>query len=446
MAFSMGQAHPFTPNRKEQMDGSEPVGNKMYALAERLFPICRSITGEGVRQSLQVLKAYIPLDIHEVPSGTAVFDWAVPREWNIREAWVRGPAGDKIIDFRQHNLHVLNYSVPIHRRIGLSELKAHLFTLPEQPELIPYRTSYYQENWGFCLPHRQYEALPEGEYEVYIDSSLEDGHLTFGEYFLPGATEEEVLFSAHICHPSLANDNLSGVSLLTFLARELQQTDRRFSYRFLFIPGTIGSITWLALNEEKTRNISHGLVASLLGDPGGFTYKRSRRGNAVIDRAVEHVLRHSGHPYRVMDFIPYGYDERQFCSPGFNLPVGNLTRSSFGSFPEYHTSADNLDFVRPQHLETSFEVYRKVVEVLEGNFSFRNLNPKCEPQLGKRGLYDAIGGHSDGKAMQMALLWVLNLSDGEHSLLDIAERAGCPFALVQQASRALAGAGLLAPI
>lgn len=446
MAFSMGQAHPFTPNRKEQMDGSEPVGNKMYALAERLFPICRSITGEGVRQSLQVLKAYIPLDIHEVPSGTAVFDWAVPREWNIREAWVRGPAGDKIIDFRQHNLHVLNYSVPIHRRIGLSELKAHLFTLPEQPELIPYRTSYYQENWGFCLPHRQYEALPEGEYEVYIDSSLEDGHLTFGEYFLPGATEEEALFSAHICHPSLANDNLSGVSLLTFLARELQQTDRRFSYRFLFIPGTIGSITWLALNEEKTRNISHGLVASLLGDPGGFTYKRSRRGNAVIDRAVEHVLRHSGHPYRVMDFIPYGYDERQFCSPGFNLPVGNLTRSSFGSFPEYHTSADNLDFVRPQHLETSFEVYRKVVEVLEGNFSFRNLNPKCEPQLGKRGLYDAIGGHSDGKAMQMALLWVLNLSDGEHSLLDIAERAGCPFALVQQASRALAGAGLLAPI
>ena len=418
----------------------------MYALAERLFPICRSITGEGVRQSLQVLKAYIPLDIHEVPSGTAVFDWAVPREWNIREAWVRGPAGDKIIDFRQHNLHVLNYSVPIHRRIGLSELKAHLFTLPEQPELIPYRTSYYQENWGFCLPHRQYEALPEGEYEVYIDSSLEDGHLTFGEYFLPGATDEEVLFSAHICHPSLANDNLSGVSLLTFLARELQQTDRRFSYRFLFIPGTIGSITWLALNEEKTRNISHGLVASLLGDPGGFTYKRSRRGNAVIDRAVEHVLRHSGHPYRVMDFIPYGYDERQFCSPGFNLPVGNLTRSSFGSFPEYHTSAANLDFVRPQHLETSFEVYRKVVEVLEGNFSFRNLNPKCEPQLGKRGLYDAIGGHSDGKAMQMALLWVLNLSDGEHSLLDIAERAGCPFALVQQASRALAGAGLLAPI
>ena len=418
----------------------------MYALAERLFPICRSITGEGVRQSLQVLKAYIPLDIHEVPSGTAVFDWAVPREWNIREAWVRGPAGDKIIDFRQHNLHVLNYSVPIHRRIGLSELKAHLFTLPEQPELIPYRTSYYQENWGFCLPHRQYEALPEGEYEVYIDSSLEDGHLTYGEYLLPGATDEEVLFSAHICHPSLANDNLSGVSLLTFLARELQQTDRRFSYRFLFIPGTIGSITWLALNEEKTRNISHGLVASLLGDPGGFTYKRSRRGNAVIDRAVEHVLRHSGHPYRVMDFIPYGYDERQFCSPGFNLPVGNLTRSSFGSFPEYHTSADNLDFVRPQHLETSFEVYRKVVEVLEGNFSFRNLNPKCEPQLGKRGLYDAIGGHSDGKAMQMALLWVLNLSDGEHSLLDIAERAGCPFALVQQASRALAGAGLLAPI
>ncbi|MCB0589010.1 MAG: DUF4910 domain-containing protein, partial [Phaeodactylibacter sp.] len=302
----------------------------MYALAERLFPICRSITGNGVRQSLQILREIIPLEVHEVPSGTRVFDWVVPREWNAREAWVRDPQGRKVIDFQDNNLHLLNYSVPVHRRMSLSALKGHLYTLPGQPELIPYRTSYYQESWGFCLPHRQFETLPEGEYEVFIDSSLEQGHLTYGEFYLPGKTKEEVLFSTHICHPSLANDNLSGICLLTFLAQELQKKPRRYSHRFLFIPGTIGSITWLARNEDKVEHIRHGLVASLLGDSGGFTYKKSRRGNTEIDRAAEHVLKHSGHPYEIIDFAPYGYDERQYCSPGFNLAVGNLTRSRFG--------------------------------------------------------------------------------------------------------------------
>ena len=425
------------------MDGSDTVGTKMYALAERLFPICRSITGNGVRRSLQILQEYLPLEVHEVPSGTPAFDWVVPREWNVREAWVKGPAGDKVIDFQQHNLHLLSYSVPVHRRLSLSELKAHLFTLPAQPDLIPYRTSYYEENWGFCLPHRQYEALPEGEYEVFIDSSLEEGCLTYGAYYLPGETEEEVLFSAHICHPSLANDNLSGISLLAFLAQELQKKPRRYSYRFLFIPGTIGAITWLSRNEDKTHNIRHGLVASLLGDPGGFTYKRSRRGNAEIDRAAEHVLKHSGHPFQIIDFIPYGYDERQFCSPGFNLPVGSLTRSPFATFPEYHTSADNLSFIQPRCLEESLEVYLRIAEVLEGNALYQNLNPKCEPQLGRRGLYDAIGGDSDGKALQMAMLWVLNLSDGQHSLLDIAERSGYSFGVILRACGLLRGAGLV---
>ncbi|MCB0598355.1 MAG: DUF4910 domain-containing protein [Phaeodactylibacter sp.] len=415
----------------------------MYALAERLFPICRSITGNGVRRSLQILQEYLPLEVREVPSGTPAFDWVVPREWNVREAWVKGPAGDKVIDFQQHNLHLLSYSVPVHRRLSLSELKAHLFTLPAQPDLIPYRTSYYEENWGFCLPHRQYEALPEGEYEVFIDSSLEEGCLTYGAYYLPGETEEEVLFSAHICHPSLANDNLSGISLLAFLAQELQKKPRRYSYRFLFIPGTIGAITWLSRNEDKTHNIRHGLVASLLGDPGGFTYKRSRRGNAEIDRAAEHVLKHSGHPFQIIDFIPYGYDERQFCSPGFNLPVGSLTRSPFATFPEYHTSADNLSFIQPRCLEESLEVYLRIAEVLEGNALYQNLNPKCEPQLGRRGLYDAIGGDSDGKALQMAMLWVLNLSDGQHSLLDIAERSGYSFGVILRACGLLRGAGLV---
>ena len=418
----------------------------MYALAERLFPICRSITGEGVRQSLRILQEYLPLEVHEIPTGAGVFDWTVPREWNIREAWVKDPAGNKVIDFQKNNLHLLSYSVPVHRRMSLSELKGHLFTLPEQPELIPYRTSYYKENWGFCLTHQLYETLQEGAYEVFIDSSLEDGHLSYGEYYLPGETEAEVLFSTHICHPSLANDNLSGISLLTFLAQELQKKPRRYSYRFLFIPGTIGAITWLARNEAKIHHIRHGLVASLLGDPGGFTYKRSRRGNTEIDRVAEHVLKHNGPPYQVIDFIPYGYDERQFCSPGFNLPVGSLTRSPFATFPEYHTSADNLTFIRPEYLQASFEVYRKITEVLEGNFHYINLNPKCEPQLGRRGLYDAIGGDSDSKALQMALLWVLNLSDGEHSLLDIAERAGYPFEVIQRASEMLVEVGLLAEV
>lgn len=413
------------------------TGDKMFALCRELYPICRSITGDGVRQTLKILQEHIPLEIHEVPSGTPVFDWVVPKEWNIKDAWVKDPAGRKIIDFQEHNLHVLNYSVPIHQTVDLATLRDHLFTLPDQPELIPYRTSYYRENWGFCLPHRQYEELEEGTYEVFIDASLEAGSLTYGELFIPGESEEEVLFSAHVCHPSLANDNLSGISLLTELARTLSTQKNRYSYRFLFIPGTIGSITWLALNQDKTDRIRHGLVASLLGDPGSFTYKKSRRGNTEIDRIAELVLQHSGHDYEVIDFFPYGYDERQFCSPGFNLAVGNLTRSQFGQYPEYHTSGDNLDLVQAEYLEASFKVYRNIVQVLEQNVRYRSLNPYCEPQLGKRGLYDAIGGQSDQKKLQMAMLWVLNLADGTHSLLDIAERAAYPFEIVYKISRIL---------
>jgi aminopeptidase-like protein len=327
--------------------------------------------------------------------------------------------------------------------MDLTDLKKHLFSLPDQPELIPYRTSYYQENWGFCLPHRQLEALEEGTYEVFIDSSLEAGHLTYGELYIPGASSEEVLFSAHVCHPSLANDNLSGISLVTYLAKALLAQKNKYSYRFLFIPGTIGSITWLALNEAKTKNIKHGLVASLVGDAGAFTYKKSRQGNAVIDRAVTHVLKHAGNDYQIIDFFPYGYDERQFCSPAFNLAVGNLTRSQFGKYPEYHTSADNLDLIQPEFLEASYQVYHQVISILEHNTCYQSQNPKCEPQLGKRGLYDAIGGDSDRKALQMAMLWVLNLADGEHSLLDMAERANYPFELVHKISTILVDKGLL---
>ena len=420
------------------------AGNAMHCLIAEAFPICRSITGDGVRRTLAMIRERIPLEIHEVPSGAQVLDWTVPREWNIRDAWIKDPEGRKVVDFQESNLHVLNYSVPVHARLPLEEVRKHLFTLPDKPGLIPYRTSYYKETWGFCLQHERLAALPEGEYEVWIDSTLEDGSLTYGECVLPGETDREVLFSCHVCHPSLANDNLSGLAVMTFLARELaDRPRRRYTYRFLFIPGTIGSITWLARNEERAGRIAHGLVAANLGDPGRFHYKKSRRGTAEIDRAVLHVLRGSGEEFGVEEFVPFGYDERQYGSPGFDLPVGSLTRTPYGRYPEYHTSADNLDFVRPEALAGSLATYLRVVDVLEGNGRYLNLNPKGEPQLGRRGLYRTIGGDDAGRSRELALLWVLNLSDGHHSLLDVAEQSGMPFAAIRGAADALLEVGLL---
>ncbi len=405
------------------------------------YPICRSITGDGVRRTLAMIRERIPLEIREVSTGTRVFDWTVPKEWNIRDAWIKDPFGRKVVDFQDCNLHVLSYSVPVHERLPLAELKKHLFTLPDKSDLIPYRTSYYKEAWGFCLRHRTLGELPDGEYEVLIDSTLADGSLTYGECLLPGDSEREVLLSTHVCHPSLCNDNLSGIAVMTELARELQSRPRRrYSYRFIFIPGTIGSITWLALNEVK---IDHGLVAANLGDAGTFHYKKSRQGNAEIDRAVLSVLRSSGEPFGVEEFVPFGYDERQYGSPGFNLAVGSLTRTPYGRYPEYHTSADNLDFISPEALEGSLHTYLAVMDALEGNRRYRNLNPKCEPQLGRRGLYRTIGGDESGRARELALLWVLNLSDGEHDLLAIAERSGMSFAAIRQAADALLEVGLL---
>lgn len=416
----------------------------MHELMAELYPICRSITGNGVRQTLAVLSRHIPLNIHEVPSGTPVFDWTVPKEWNIRDAYVKDAEGKRVIDFQQSNLHVVSYSHPVRKKMPLAELRKHLFSLPDHPEWIPYRTSYYSETWGFCLSHRQLEAMPDGEYEVCIDASLIDGHLTYGEYVIPGESSDEVLISCHICHPSLCSDNLSGISVATFLAATLTQGPKpHYTYRFLFIPGTIGSITWLARNESTVQQIKHGLVVTCVGDGGRFTYKKSRRGNAEIDQAVHQALKHSGHPYILEEFFPYGYDERQYCSPGFNLPVGCLMRSPHGSFPEYHTSADNLDFVRPEYLETSLKAYHQVIEVLEGNGTYVNLNPKCEPQLGRRGLYSAVGADPHQTLNQMALLWVLNMSDGLHSLLDISESANMPFSEIRRAADALEKCSLL---
>jgi aminopeptidase-like protein len=409
----------------------------MHGLAAELFPICRSITGDGFRASQAILQKHIPLTVHEVPSGTQVFDWTVPKEWNIRDAWVRDPRGEKIIDFKKSNLHILQYSVPKNEKVSLAELRQHLFSLPDHPDWVPYRTSYYKENWGFCVSHRLLESLKEGEYEVCIDSTLRDGSLSYGEYVLPGASEDEVLISCHSCHPSLCNDNLSGMTVATMLARLLGEVDRRYTYRFLFIPGAIGSITWLSSHRERAQRIKHGLVVACVGDGGTMTYKKSRRGNAEIDRAVLHVLNHAGKPFRIKEFIPYGYDERQYCSPGFNLAVGSLTRTPHGEFPQYHTSEDNLEFVRPEFLEDSLATYLSVLRVLEDNKTYVNLNPHCEPQLGKRGLYRPMGGQTDEPLNELAMLWVLNLSDGDHTLLDIAERSGIAFDYIAAAADAL---------
>jgi len=421
------------------------TGGELHSFAAELYPICRSITGDGIRRTLALIQNRIPLQISEVPTGTQVFDWTVPKEWNIRDAYIKDSRGKKVVDFRDCNLHVLNYSISVHATMLLKELKAHLFTLPEHPGWIPYRTSYYKPDWGFCLSQNQLAALKDGDYEVCIDTSLEDGHLTYGECCLPGASTDEVLISCHACHPSLANDNLSGLTVATALAELLSKKDLRYSYRFLFIPGTIGAITWLARNRESVGRIRHGLVLTGIGDAGGFHYKKSRRGNAEIDQATAHVLHHCGESAEILEFSPYGYDERQYCSPGFNLPVGCLMRSVWGTFPEYHTSADNLDFIQPSQLARSLRVCAGIVDVLENNQRYRNLSPYCEPQLGKRNLYRSTGGEAIGAEIN-ARLWVLNLSDGDHSLLDIADRSGMAFSTISAAADLLRESGLLSTV
>jgi aminopeptidase-like protein len=422
----------------------DDIGAEIYALAAEIFPICRSITGDGVRETLRRIGEHIAIEVHDVPSGTKVFDWTVPREWNIHDAYIRNPRGEKIVDFSACNLHVMGYSVPVRQRVSLDVLKQHLHTLPKQPDLIPYRTSYHAENWGFCIPHNQLEGLPDEFYDVLIDSTLQDGSLTYGEYLIEGATEDEILLCTHICHPSLANEGCSSLALLTQLAKRLRTLKTRYSYRFLFAPSTIGTITWLARNENRVSRIKHGLVLANVGDGAQPVYKKSRRGNADVDRASAHVLKHSGYSANIRDFSPYGYDERQFCSPGFNLPIGLLQRSVFGEFPEYHTSGDDLDFIQEKHLGESYHIVAKILSVLEKDFVYASTMPKCEPHLGKRGLY-ASGGSEDAVSKNLSNLWVLNLSDGSSSLLDIAERANLPFDHIANAARLLEEHRLLMP-
>ncbi len=418
--------------------------DRMWSLVEDLYPICRSITGDGVRATLDRIERDLPAPLlrSEVPTGTQVLDWTVPNEWNIRDAYVARPDGTRVIDFGESNLHVVSYSVPVRERMSLAELRPHLYTLPELPDWIPYRTSYYAETWGFCLSQRALDALPEDDYEVSIDSTLAPGHLSYGELVLPGEDPAEVVFSTHVCHPSLADDNLSSIAVATALARDLASRPHRYTYRFVFAPGTIGTIAWLARNREVVPRIRAGLTLTCLGDGSPFTYKRTVGGTAEIDRAAALALRDAGADHGEIDFYPFGYDERQYNSPGFRAPVGSLMRGRHGRFPEYHTSADSLEFISAANLAESLATVQAIVDVLEGNRTYTNLAPDGEPQLGKRGLYGAIGG-TDIPDLNLAMLWVLTLSDGEHDLISIADRSAMPWAAIRGAADLLRDGGLL---
>ncbi len=426
--------------------GSGRLGEDMLELMRELYPLCRSLTGDGVRETLRIVDRVLPLEVVEVPTGTPIFDWTVPREWNIADAWIADASGRRIVDFRESNLHVVGYSVPVRARMDGAALRERLHVHPEHPEWVPAVTAYWSETWGFCVTGEQLQAIrPGDEYEVCIDSRLDDGHLTYAEAVLPGRSDTEVLLSTYVCHPSLCNDNLSGIALLAVLGRELGRRDLRYTYRFLFSPGTVGPLAWLSRSLDRLDRIGHGLVVCCVGDPGHVTYKRSRRGDAEVDRAAAHVLRHSRPDAVVQDFVPWGGDERQFCSPGFDLPTGVLMRSGHGLFPEYHSSADNFDLVRGESLADSLAAALEIIDVLERNASYRSLSPYGEPQLGRRGLYGPInpGAPRPGEEFHRAVLWVLNMADGAHSLLDIAERAALRFATIAEAADALARAELI---
>ncbi|NNE34758.1 MAG: DUF4910 domain-containing protein [Rhodothermales bacterium] len=421
----------------------------MHDFATRLFPIHRSITGAGVRETLSLISDWLPLDVHEVPTGTPVLDWTVPPEWKIREAYIADESGTRIVDLANSTLHVEAYSDPVDVKLPWSELRTRIHTLPDRPAWIPYRTSYYKPGWSFCMAHNQYvrlEAEPDRRYRVRIDSEHREGSLTYAEAVLPGSSTDECLVWTHVCHPSLANDNLSGIAVATWLALGLAEVHTRLTYRFVFAPATIGAIAWLERNRENLKSVRHGLVLSGVGDAGPLTYKSTRKGNAPVDRAAAHVLSHLPTPGGLRSFEPFGYDERQFCSPGFDLPVGCLTRSPGGTYPEYHTSADNLDFLKADALEESLAAAQRIVEVLEGDGIYRNTKPHGEPRLDRLGLYQQFEHGRDRELLLRAVLWTLNLSDGHHSLLDVADRSGLPFEVVRAAADALLAPGLLLEI
>jgi len=429
-------------------DGLDPAaaGAEAFELARELFPLPRSLTGDGVRQTLRVVGELVPLEVTEVPTGTPVFDWTIPREWNVADAWIADASGTRIVDYRSSNLHVLGYSRPVRATLSGAELDGRLHSLPEHPDRIPYRTAYWADTWGFCVSERQRQQIrPDEQYEVVIDATLEDGHLTYAEALFPGESDDEVLLSTYVCHPSVANDNVSGIAVLAVLGRHLAGRPLRRTHRLLFSPGTLGPLAWLSRNLEGLDRVHAGLVVACAGDRGPLRYKRSRRGDAHVDRAAGHVLPHSRPDALVEDFVPWGGDERQFCSPGFDLPIGALTRTPHGLYPEYHSSADDLDLIGAESLGDSVAATLEILDVLERDRTYVSRSPYGEPQLGRRGLYREIsaGVPRAEESFQRALMWVLNQADGTRSLLETAERAQLPFDLVAEAANALVDAELL---
>lgn len=422
-------------------------GEALHALATELFPITRSLTGPGYRETLDRLEAVCgSMERHRFATGEQVFDWTVPDEWTIRDAWVKGPDGETVVSLADHNLHLVSYSEPVHARMPLEELQAHLHSLPDQPDAIPYRTSYYAKGWGFCLADRQRQSLAPGEYEILVDADLAPGHLEVGEVVIAGETDEQVLFSTYCCHPSMANNELSGPVVAAHLAARIRAAGTpRLTYRFVFLPETIGAIAYLSrVGDDLLARLVAGYVMTCMGDPGVFTYKRSRRGDSLADRVALHVLEHGGEPFGVVPFVPSGSDERQYCSPGFDLPVGSLMRTMYGVYPEYHTSLDDLELVTADALGGSLRMYARVVEALEANEVLRNTQPFCEPQLSPRGLYPTTGGGLGDQQALRDLMAVLNFCDGTQDLLAVAERTGRPIAALAAAVTPPLDQGLLA--
>jgi aminopeptidase-like protein len=418
-------------------------GDTLMAWAHDLFPICRSLTGAGVRQTLSYLTNKVPgMTVKEVPSGTKAFDWTVPQEWEIGGGWLEGPDGQRIVDFDDNNLHVMGYSEGVDCRLPLEELQQHLYSLADQPDAIPYVTSYYNHNWGFCLPHRVRESLKPGQYRAVIEARHFDGVLNYGELIVPGETEREVLLSTYICHPSMANNELSGPLVATALARWLHSKPRRLTYRLLFVPETIGAIVYLSQHLEDLRqNVIAGYVLSCVGDDGPVSFLPSPSGNTLADRAAEHVLAHHAPDHLRYSFLDRGSDERQYCSPLVDLPVASVMRSKYGTYPEYHTSLDDLSFISAQGLATSVDMYRRILSALEANQTPANVFP-CEPQLGKRGLYPTVST-KDTHAQVALMKNVIAYADGRRDMIALSEAVGSDIATVAPICRKLADEGVL---